>query len=290
MAVADTLTLTIGAGGEPKTARAAEEDCTERIPQAPTQTTAPSAQEPASDGPAEIFRAKLVWQAAAWLTALMCLGIVLVAISQLLHPPRSKSTQTGIYGVMGLFSIGVFAAAYVGYRLAGQKFAVFADRLVAWQHFQPTTFRWDQIREVYRAAHRGGWSRYRVVTRLGQELTFGSETTNYQRLGDLISVHVAALTLPGALRELEAGRDVRLGPLRICGEGVIMDGELEPWQRIGLLTLVLNPRPKPGTTLISNMLHVQIGDTLVEVGAIPNYRLFEELALRLVHGRVGARS
>ena len=55
-------------------------------------------------------------------------------------------------------------------------------------------------------------------------------------------------------------------------------GQFEPWHRIGPITLGLDPKPKRGTSLISNMLHARIGGFLVEVGDIPNFRLFEEVA------------
>src|SRR5207249_5928728 len=99
------------------------------------------------------FASKLIWQAVAWLCVLVCLGIVAIAVSQLLHPPKGKPIQSGIYGVIGLFGIGGLVAVYVGFRLSGQKYGVFADRLVEWQCFRPTTIRWDQIAEVFQQVH-----------------------------------------------------------------------------------------------------------------------------------------
>jgi Family of unknown function (DUF6585) len=247
----------------------------------------PMAHEAAEGDAGEIFASKWVWHGVAWLCVLVCLGIVAIAGWQLLHPPRGKPIQNGVYGVIGLFSIATLVAAYVALRLAGQKYAVFADRLVEWQWFAPTTIRWDQIREVFQDAH-PGWTKYRVVTRFGRVLTIAGETRQHKRLGDLIAGYVAALKLPVVWPELEAGRDVVMGPLRISGAGVTIDGQLEPWHRIGVLTFGLNPNSKPGTSRVSRMLHVRIGSFWVELGDIPNYRLFEELARRLFPACVGS--
>lgn len=233
---------------------------------------------PDADGAgAEVFRSKLLWQAAAWGCAVVCLGIVLVAASQLAHPPKGQ--LTGIYGCLGLFGLGTLVAVYVGFRLAGQKYAVFPDRLVEWQCFRPRSFRWDQVREIYQDAH-PGWTTYQVLTGVGHEFTIRGETANHKRLGEMISRRITAQLLPAALAELEAGRDLRLGPLRITPAGVVIDGQHEPWYRVGMPTFGRNPSPKPGTNMVSNMLHVRIGGSLVELGDVPNYGLFEALVCR----------
>jgi hypothetical protein len=226
----------------------------------------------------EVFGGKLLWQAAAWGCAVVCLGIVLAAGSQLSHPPKGQ--LVGIYGCLGLFSIGTLVAGYVGFRLAGQGYAVFPDRLVEWQGFRPRSYRWDQIREIYQDEH-PAWTTYRVVTGVGRGFTIRGEIANHKRLGEMISERVTARLLPAVLAELGAGRDVRLGPLRISQAGVVVDGLLEPWHRIGIPTFGLNPSAKRGTNLVSNMMHVRIGSSLVELGAIPNYRLFQALACHL---------
>jgi hypothetical protein len=227
-------------------------------------------------GPAgEVFRASLLRQAAAWACAVVCLGIVLVAASQLAHPPKGQ--LTGIYGCLGLFGLGTLVAVYVGFRLAGQKYAVFPDRLVEWQCFRPRSYRWDQVREIYQDAH-PAWTTYQVLTNVGHEFTIRGEIANHKRLGELISRRITARLLPAALAELEAGRDVRLGPLRITPAGAVIDGQLEPWHRIGIPTFGRNPSAKRGTSMVSNMIHVRIGGSLVELGEVPNYGLFEALA------------
>ncbi len=225
----------------------------------------------------EQFGCNLLWPVIGFLCVVVCGGIVAVAVSQLLHPAGRKSTQTGIYGVMGLFGVGALLSAYMVYRFLGQKYAAYPDRLIAWHHFTPTELRWDQIREVTLVVHRA-WTKYQVKTRLGGAFTVSGETKDHKRLGDLIAGRVAAQLLPAALQEIEAGRDVRVGPLRVSNAGVTIDGQLEAWHRIGLLTFGLDPNPKRGTSLRSNMIHVRIGTFLVEMGDIPNYRLFEAIA------------
>ena len=89
------------------------------------------------------------------------------------------------------------------------------------------------------------------------------------------------MLLPAACHELESGRDVRFGPLWVNQAGVLVDGYLEPWHRIGVLTFGRRPNPPRGTSRVSNMMHLRLGTSWVEVGDIPNYRLFEELARRL---------
>lgn len=224
----------------------------------------------------EVFRSNLVWQAAAWVCGVVCLGIVLAAASQLPRAPRGQ--LNAIYGCLGLFGAGVLVASYVCFRLAGQKYAVFPDRLVEWQHFASQSYRWDQIREVYEKVH-PGWTTYEVLTRVGRRLTISWEIGNHKRLGGIISQRVAERLLPAVFVELEAGREFRLGPLRISQAGVVVDGEFEPWHRIGVPTFGLNPRVNKGTNMVSNMIHVRIGGSLVELGEIPNYAIFHALAL-----------
>src|SRR5262249_5471767 len=58
----------------------------------------------------EVFRGNLLWQAVAVLTLLACLGIVAIAVSQLVGPRHGKPIQTGVYGVIGLFGVGALIA------------------------------------------------------------------------------------------------------------------------------------------------------------------------------------
>jgi hypothetical protein len=280
----DSLPAKISSNGEDIHHRPFRSD--ELRPLAPATLASP-AEQVAPTVPEEVFGSKLIWQAAGWVCVIVCLGIVAIAVSQIINPPRGKPIQTGVYGVIGLFGIGTLVSGYVSYRLAGQKYEVFSDRLVEWQCFKPTAFRWDQIREVYRDVH-PSWTTYRVVTRVGREFILHGEIQDHKRLGELICERVATLLLPAALEELEAGRDVSFGPLRVNRGGVIVDGALEPWHRIGMLTFGLNPNPKRGTSMVSNMIHLRIGSAWVELGEIPNYRLFEELARHLFPASVGA--
>jgi len=228
----------------------------------------------------ELFRGNLLWQAAGVLSLLLCLGIVAIAASQLIQPRPGKPIQTGVYGVLGLFGIGALVAAYVTYRLLGQKYKVSDDGLVEWQSFVPTRYRWEQIGEVFMHAQIT-WTNYRVVTRGGRDFTIRGEISRHKKLGEIIAARVAQLLLPEALRELEAGRELKFGPLRISRAGVVVGGQLEPWHRIGILSPCLNPNPKMGTSIVSNMLHLRIGTSWVELSEVPNFRLFEEIAGRL---------
>ncbi len=152
----------------------------------------------------ETFGCNLLWPAIGFVCMLVSFGIVAIAVSQLLHPHGRKSTPTAIYGVIGMFSVGGLVAAYVCYRLLGQKYQVFSDHLIAWQCFKPTTLRWDQIREVFQNMH-PGWINYRVVVSGRRAFTLRGETRHHKCLGDLITERVAARLLPAALEELEAG-------------------------------------------------------------------------------------
>jgi len=61
------------------------------------------------------------------------------------------------------------------------------------------------------------------------------------------------------------------------------NGEHVPWHHIGTFTFGLDPRPiKGSTSMQSNMIHLSVTPShRVEMGEIPNYRLFEELVRRL---------
>ncbi len=255
----------------------APEDGRLPLPPGPALSSVDAAAE--SDVAHEVFRTKLVWQMAAWGCLVVCLGIAAVAASQIIHPPHGK-VQVGAYGVLGLFGIGALLSAYLAFRFAGQKFEVSPGGLVVWQHFRPTSIAWAQTRAVYQALH-PAWTKFRIVTRAG-DFALNGEIQNHKQLGNVISERVASMLLPGAWQEIEAGRDVHLGPLRVSSAGVTVDGEQQPWHRIGVLTLCLNPNPiKGSSSRVSAMTHVRIGDVRVEVGQIPNFRLFQELAGRL---------
>lgn len=226
-----------------------------------------------------VFRANPVWLLLAGGCVLACLGITLAAASQLPHPRKGQEAR--IYGCLGLFGLFTLAAGYAAFRLAGQKYAVFPDRLVAWQSFKPRSYRWDQVREIYQETHRTGKTTYTVLTSVGHAFTLRGEIGGYKRLGAIISGRIVERVLPAVLAALEAGRDVVLGPLRISPAGVVIDGQLEPWHRIGIPTFRLNPLVNKGTNQVSNMMHVQIGSTLVELGDIPNYGLLQALACHL---------
>ncbi len=228
----------------------------------------------------EVFGANVLWQVVAVITLLACLGIVGVALSQLVQPRPGKPIQAGVYGVIGLFGVGALIAAYITFRLFGQKYAVSSDGLTVWHHFKATHHRWEHIREVYKDVH-PSWMKYRLVVRGGQDLSIAGEVWRYKKLGELIAAKVAEHSLPAALAELEAGRDVRFGPLAVSRAGVTIKGQLEPWHRIGVISYGLNPNPKLGTAVVSNMYHARIGSAWVELGDIPNCRLFEEVAARL---------
>jgi hypothetical protein len=233
--------------------------------------------------PEAIFTSKILWQAVAWLTAIVCFGIAGIALSQFINPPKKKPDPAALWGVAGLFGIGGLVACYVGVGLSGQKYLVFPDRLVAYQFFRPSSFRWNQIREVYRDVH-PVWRRYRIVTRKGATLTVSGETRNYIQLGEIISERVATVLLPDALSQLEAGRSVSLGPLRLDRSGIALHGELVPWHEVLSLTFGLNPNPVRGNSaMVSNMMHLRITPLRqVELGEIPNYPLFEAL-VRVLH-------
>jgi Family of unknown function (DUF6585) len=228
----------------------------------------------------ELFGPKPLWPAVGALCAIVCYGIAIIAARAVVDPPAGQPAQLGAYGVLGMFSIAGFIATYVTFRLCGQKFAVYPDHLVEWQRFQPTTIRWEQIRDVFELAH-PAWKKYRIHLRGGRVLTITGETKNHERLGELIGARVAARRLPSVAEELAAGRTVRFGPLQVSQGGVQIDREFEPWHRIGVLTFAMNPTPIRGSSMVSNMIHVRIGSALVELGDIPNYRLFVELARRM---------
>lgn len=246
---------------------------------APVPPPAP-ADEPSAATPEEVFGPKPLWSFLALFCVVVCVVIAAVAASQLIRPPRDKPIPMGVYGCLAMFGLFGLGAGYVAYRLFGQKYAVFPDRLVEWQSFRPNPIPWDQIREVFQDMH-PAWTKYRVSLRGGRVLHIGFETNNHKRLGDLIGERVAARLLPGVMEELAAGRSVRFGRLYVTQGGVQIDGQFEPWHRIGVLTFTMNPKPVRGTSMVSNLIHVRIGSVLIELGEIPNYRLFEELARRL---------
>jgi Family of unknown function (DUF6585) len=243
---------------------------------------AADADDETSSTPEAVFTSKFIWQAAAWLTAIVCFGIAAIALSQFINPPQKKVDPGVLWGVAGLFGLGGLVGCYVGVGLSGQKYALFPDRLVAYQFFKPTSFRWNQIRAVFRDVH-PMWKRYRIMTPKGKVITVGGETANYIQFGEIISERVAAVLLPDALRQLEAGRSVSLGPLRLDHSGIALHGELVPWHEVTALTFGLNPNPVRGSGIVSNMIHLRITPLrTVELGEIPNYPLFESL-VRVLH-------
>src|SRR5262245_25527811 len=208
--------------------------------------------------PEAVFTSKFIWQAAAWLTAIVCFGIAAIALSQFINPPKKKVDPGVLWGVAGLFGVGGIVGCYVGVGLSGQKYVLFPDRLVAYQFFKPTSLRWNQIRAVYRDVH-PIWKRYRIMTPKGKVITVAGETVHYVQLGEIISERVAAVLLPDALRQLEAGQSVSLGPLRLDHSGIALHGELVPWHEVIALTVGLNPNPVRGNGgLVSNMMHLRI--------------------------------
>lgn len=261
----------------PAARRSAGKDSTTQTPIA-TDAVPPGRHD--DDGAAgEVFRCNPIWLLLAGVCVLACLGITLAAASQLPHP--RKGQEVGLCGCLGMFGLFTLAAGYVGFRLAGQKYAVFPDRLVEWQSFKPRSYRWDQVREIYQETHRNGKTTYMVLTSVGRAFTVRGEIWNYKRLGAIISERIVERVLPAVLAALEAGGNVMLGPLRITSAGVVVEGQLEPWHRIGIPTFRLNPLVNKERNQVSNMMHVQIGGSMVDLGEIPNYGLLRALACHL---------
>jgi hypothetical protein len=240
------------------------------------------ADEHSADGSERVFRSKLRWQVAAWVCALVCFGIVGVAVSQLVNPPKNKPPQTeAIYGVATLFGIGALVAIYVGIRLHGLKYLVFPGHLAAVDAGSSTTIRWGQIREVFHAVH-PAWRKYTIVTRAGKRLTLTGDTKDHTVLGDLIAERVAEVLLPEASRQLSEGRTLTFGPIQLSRAGLQCHGQYLPWHHVPTLTFGLNPRPSKGTSMVSNMIHLRLTPGCqVEMGEIPNYPLFEKLVRQL---------
>jgi hypothetical protein len=229
--------------------------------------------------PERVFRSKIWPQAVAWLCVLVCFGISAIALSMFRLPPSPKRKPATLYAVAGLFGLGGAVAGYVGLRLKGQKYLVFKDHLVAYTGTQCIILRWDQIREIYRIVH-PAWQQFRIHSYKGSLLLTG-DTKEHIMLGELVSRRVAERLLPDAWRQIEAGRKVSFGPIRISRAGLDCHDDPIPWHQIQGFTFGLNPYAVRGS-MVSNMIHLRITPaSQVEMGEIPNYALFEELARRL---------
>jgi hypothetical protein len=233
--------------------------------------------------PEEIFTGKILWQIVAGLCAVVCFGIVAIAVSQYFNPQALHPPSPGVvFGLSGLFGVGGLVALYVAYRIRCLKFLVYLDRLVQMQCGKINTIRWEDIRAVFHSVH-PAWQTFQVATRKGHTFTLTGDLKHHKRLGEIIGERVANRLLPEALRELEAGRAVTLGPIRVTPGGVQCPDQNVPWHQILLLTFGLNPRAVKGSNMVSNMIHLRLTPTcMVEMGEIPNYRLFEKL-VRHIH-------
>lgn len=232
--------------------------------------------------PEQVYTARILWQALAWLCALVTLGIVGITLYCYLKPvgknPPSTTTMLGIVALFGLLGCG---AIFVGLRLRGLKYLVFPDRLVEVQGGKVTTVRWDRIREVFHLAHRVRHS-YRIVARSGQEINVTGDICSHNQLGELICERAAEMLFPEAWRQLEQGRNLSFGPITMDRAGLDYKGQRLPWQSIAM-TFGFDPNAFPQTGIMGAMsdaynIHLKITPTCtVDLGDIPNYRLFEKL-------------
>jgi hypothetical protein len=229
-----------------------------------------------SEQPEQVFKGRILWQVVACLCAVVCFGIVAVAVSQYDNPhARHPPTRSTVLGLCGLFGLSGLVSLFVAFKIGGLKYVVYPDRVVVGRGGSANSYRWDQIRAVFHSVH-PVWQTYKIVTRKGQTYKLTGDIQRHKELGDLISERVAEQLLPETLRELETGRSVALGPLRLSGGGVDLNGEHVPWLHMQTLTYGLNPRAVKGN-MVSNMIHVRLGGSMVELSEIPNYRLFEKL-------------
>ena len=160
----------------------------------------PPAEPVSLDNPEQVYTAGILWPAVAWLCAMLCFGIVAVAASQLLNPPKDKKPQTtAILALTALFGSGGLALAYVGLRLGGLKYLVFPDRRYPGTGAPGAGFPGRD--KGYHSVHLA-WQKYRLVARKGRDVTLTGDVKGHARLGDLISERVAELLLPDAFEKL----------------------------------------------------------------------------------------
>lgn len=282
---------------KPKAAAASEPAAPSAPPSPPPSIAAPEAPPPAvveqagvtyetassSIGdfsrPEAEFGGSMLYRTAAWVTALVCFGIAGIAAWQFVNPPKKKLEPGVLYGVMGMFGLFGTVSLFVGMKIGGQKYVLYPDRFVAVEGGQETTVHWEEVRDVYQAVH-PSWTTYRIVTRLGgKEFNLTGELSGHRRLGDAIAERVALMLLPEAVRNIDAGRAVTFGPLRVSRAGVEVNGEMVSWNHIPSISFGPNPRPvKEAGGRISNMMHLKLTPgVMIEMGQIPNFKLFQAL-------------
>ncbi len=252
---------------------------------ASTSTLAPSAgSHPAvatsRTDPEFVFRPNFLWQALFLLVSFVCFGIVAIAVHQYLRASAIRPPKPGtVLALTVLFGGGGLAMAYAGLRLVGMKYLIFPDHFVHAQNGETTTYTWDQIRAVIHSVH-PGWQKYEIATRKGRVLTLTSQIWKYTQLGKVIAERAAQVQLPGAVQQIESGLTLKCGPISADRSGVVCFGQALPWEHLQSLSFGFNNIPQGPDRRISNMVHLHLNDIhRVELGTIPNYKLFEMLVL-----------
>jgi hypothetical protein len=98
-----------------------------------------------SAAPEHVFAGKILWQIVACVCALVCFGIVAIAVNQYLGPPgRNRPTLPTVLGITGLFGVAGLVALYVAFRIRGLKYFVYPDRLVQHDGGKANVMRWTR--------------------------------------------------------------------------------------------------------------------------------------------------
>jgi hypothetical protein len=228
--------------------------------------------------PERVFHGSIVGRIACGIGCLVCFGLAGAICYAVLHQPN-KSPQAGL-GLAALFALGGSACLYMVLTLGELSCLVFRDALVWKRGKDAQVIPWDHVRDIFQTLH-PVWKKYRLTARNGFDLTLNENIGNARALGELIEEKVTAHRLPAALADLEAGKAIRFGPLGVSHAGLSFDGESAVWGEVSL-SLGLNPETVRGS-MVSNLFHLHIHSRArakshkVEIGQIPNFRLFTEL-------------
>jgi hypothetical protein len=228
--------------------------------------------------PERVFHGSILGRLACWFGCLACFGLAGAIAFGVLHQPN-KSLQAGL-GLVAVFTIGGFACVYMALTLGELSYLVFRDALVWRRGNDAKVIAWNQVRDIFQTVH-PAWKKYRIVASKGVDLTLNENVSNAQALGEMIEEKVTAERLPSSVADLEEGRTVRFGPLGVNRAGLCFDGESAGWGEVSL-SLGLNHEPVMGS-MVSNLVHLHVYSPArtkadkVELGKIPNFRLFTEL-------------
>jgi hypothetical protein len=237
----------------------------------------------AAGPPEQVFHGSGWRRLVAWLVSFACFGLAAAIAYGVMHQPN-KNPQSGML-LGGFFALGGLLGLYVALTLGEISYLVYRDGLVEKRGSDAKSVRWDQILEIYQTIH-PAWTSYHIITGKGWNFELTGDIKNNAALGQIIEDRFIEARLPSALAELERGGTIRFGPLGVSKEALHFDMLSEGWNRV-TMSVDRNLEPVQGTGVYSQLMHLHVYTQAqtkaykVELGKVPNFALFMELAGRI---------